>query len=772
VAIGLRLCAAAAVGQGEAGPGRSRGCRGRRGEAVSERERGEARARGGAAEETGEAEAAEGLRSLPGVGPALERRFATKGIQTPQDLLLFLPIGYEDRRDVREIRELVEGETATVRGTVEWASVRRGRRGRRILEARLRGDGSEGVAEGEGAVLVCTWFRAHPGLVRLLQVGARVLATGTATRYRGQLQMTHPAVLLDDGARDGAGVRCRYPAVDGVAPGVVAKLCARACERAADGAHDALPESLAARLGLPSLPEALRTIHLAPDGSGGGERAAPSSEELAALARGGHPAQERLVLGELFGLQLQVELRRRAWGELSAPPCPISDEGRRRLGTCFPFELTGAQRRVLEEIWGDLGSGRPMHRLLQGDVGSGKTAVAFGAALAAIECGHQVAVMAPTEILARQHHEVMAGCCRRIGRNAALLTAATPRASRESILALARGGRGIDLLVGTHALLARSLDLPRLALVVVDEQHRFGVLQRARLRGKGEAAGACPHLLVMTATPIPRTLAHALHGDLDLSLLDEKPPGRVPVRTRVFVRGEREAALGRVGAALLAGRRVFVVCPLVEESDAIEAADAVGTARELGARFGEGRVGLVHGRMAPEARARALREFREGAVELLVATTVIEVGIDIPRAGMMVVLHADRFGLAQLHQLRGRVGRDEGESECLLLTEAPEGSEAAHRLAILARTSDGFVVAEADLEHRGPGELFGTRQAGVPRLRFADLARHRALLERARDEARRLLERDPELALAEHSAARRHVEEERAVPRLLGEETG
>jgi ATP-dependent DNA helicase RecG len=697
------------------------------------------------------------LTVLRGVGPALARRLATRGLQTVEDLLYLLPLGYRDRREVVPLGALQEGRQQTTRGVVVSIRQRSGRRGR-MLEL--------GLAERPGgrARLRAVWFRGWPGLAESFTRGQALLLSGPVRSYKGQLQMPHPDVTPagDDAAT--AGIRCRYPEVQGVAPGRLERLCAQACQRFAGEVQDGIPAALARRLELPDQAGALRTLHLA-----GPE---PTAEELSLLQRGEHPANRRLVFDELFSLQLAVVRRRQRWGALRAPACPPDPQAQQRLLSCLPFQLTAAQGRVLEEIRRDMARDRPMHRLLQGDVGSGKTAVAFGAAWAAMSAGLQAAIMAPTEILARQHLEVLEPWCEALGRRAFLLTAATPRAARESLLALADAGQ-VDLLVGTHALLAARLQMPNLGLAVVDEQHRFGVMQRARLRQRGgDPRQVLPHLLVMTATPIPRSMALTLYGDLDLSLLDEKPPGRRPPRTRVHLGEEREQAYRLVRQQLGLGQQVFVVCPLVEESEKLAVADATGTAEALRARFSDHRVGLVHGRLPPRQRHAVMDAFRRRELDLLVATTVIEVGIDVPRANVMLVENADRFGLAQLHQLRGRVGRGTEQSFCLLLSETAPTSDAGQRLAVMARTDDGFEIAEADLELRGPGELVGTRQSGVPRFRFAHLVRHRELLVAARQAAQELLDTDPELEAPEHRAARQVMERRwRHLP-LVGEEAG
>jgi ATP-dependent DNA helicase RecG len=739
VALGLRLCA----GLGSDRPTPTERKSGRSG--VTPRSRpGQA---GGLAKEKSQ------LTALRGVGPRVAESLARRGIHAIEDLLCFLPLEYIDRRRETSLDRLVEGQPATTSGVVIHKTTRRAR-GRRMLEVGLA------TAPGGRVLLACVWFRTFPGLSDRFKEGERVGVSGVVRRYRDQLQMVHPD-LIDDG---GHGVRRRYPEVEGVAPRVIERLCADACARFVDEVDDGVPAQVAREAGLPAQADAVRALHLQQRDH------EPAPEELKLLNRGVHPAHQRLVFDELFSLQLAVALRKAAWGERAGRPCALSDATWARLREILPFTLTGAQRRCVEELRRDMALARPMHRLLQGDVGSGKTAVAFAAAAAAIDAGMQAAVMAPTEILASQHLQTMEPWARALGWRAAMLTASTPRGVKESLLALADAGQ-IHLLVGTHALLSPRVSLPDLGLAVVDEQHRFGVLQRVRLRERppGEPL---PHLLLMTATPIPRSMALAVYGDLDLSVVDEKPPGRLPVQTRLYVGREQRRAYDLVGEELRQGSQAFVVCPLVEESDKLDVADAVGTAARLQELFADHRVGLVHGRLGARERAEVMGAFRRHEIDLLVATTVIEVGIDVPRASVMVVEHADRFGLAQLHQLRGRVGRDSKKSHCLLLTDAAPGSVAAERLGVMVRTDDGFEIAEADLRIRGPGEVFGTRQAGLPRLRFADLGAHMRLLALAQRHAAGTVERDPELALPEHQAALRVMRRRWEGIELVGEEAG
>ena len=694
---------------------------------------------------------------LRGVGPALSRRLAARGINTVEDLLYLLPLEYVDRRSVTPLDALQEGQHQTVEGTVVRISGRSTRQGR-MLELGLAADPDQKPA------LHVIWFKTFPGLAEKYTRGQRLLVSGVLRQYRGRLQIPHPDFAEEAGGPEGAGIRARYPEVQGLAPARLATLLGQAMERFGDQIPDGVPAPLARELDLPQQAAALRTLHLMGPW--------PGDQELELLNSGEHEANRRLAFDEMFSLQLAVALRRCQWGEHRAPSCTPSPDQLNQFRQCFPFQLTGAQERVLDEVFRDMRRPRSMHRLLQGDVGSGKTVVAFGAAWAAMASGLQAAIMAPTEILAYQHLQVLEPWCHALGRRVALLTASTPRGVKESLLALSDAGQ-IDLLVGTHALLSQRLSLPNLALAVVDEQHRFGVMQRARLRDRDPEVGDfLPHLLVMTATPIPRSMALTVYGDLDLSVLDEKPPGRVPPRTRLFLGKQRDKAYQLVEEQLQQGQQAFVVCPLVEESDKLQVADVLSTAAHLQERFTDFRVGLVHGRMPSRQRGVVMDAFRRKELDLLVATTVIEVGIDVPDANAMVVEHAERFGLAQLHQLRGRVGRGSQRSLCLLLSDAPRSSVAGQRLAVMARTSDGFEIAEADLGIRGPGELVGTRQSGAPRFRFADLSRHLKLLTRARQCAQDLVERDSLFTRPENKQARQVMHRRWEHLPLVGAESG
>ncbi len=482
--------------------------------------------------------------------------------------------------------------------------------------------------------------------------------------------------------------------------------------------------------GFPSLADSLREAHF--PGSAGGAADAEAWTERTS------PYLHRLVYEEFLEFQVGLQRRRAERDRVPAPVLAADDVIRARLKEALPFTLTAAQKRVIREIGEDFRAGRPMRRLLQGDVGSGKTIVAVLSAILAAECGRQTALMAPTEILAEQHFATIFRIFGKTRFRAELLTGRVKGRARAQLLDALLGGR-IDMLVGTHALLEDAVQFPRLGLLIVDEQHRFGVSQRATLTGKADPAGARPHLLVMSATPIPRSLALTLYGDLDVSTLDEKPPGRTAVATRVLPESERGAAFREIEAEIRAGGQAYVVVPLIEESDAIDARAVEKHAGEIRAALPGRRVEVLHGRIPPEDRERRMGEFVAGRIDVLAATTVIEVGVDVSNASYMLVENAERFGLAQLHQLRGRVGRGRRRSRCVLLFGAKTSPDSRERLGVLERTDDGFVVAEEDLKRRGPGDALGTRQSGVPLFRVGDLVRDVRWMKEARDEATRLL---------------------------------
>ncbi|MBI5509847.1 MAG: ATP-dependent DNA helicase RecG [Deltaproteobacteria bacterium] len=677
------------------------------------------------------------VKYVRGVGPKLAELLNAHEIKTVGDLLHFLPRRYEDRRAIAEIRELQDGVNATVEGEVLVRSERR-YRGRVGLDVAL-GDSS-------GVLHLC-WFRVPGhGFADRFQKGRRIRASGQVRAWRGKLQIVHPETMLVSESGDTAeladAVVPIYPEIEGFRPAQLRRVV-HAALPAARELVEVLPAPILHRRHLPALGDAVRALHQP-----------PPEVAVEALNRSATHWHQRLIYEELFLVQLAV-LRRRALARAQpghAVPLgrPLVEEAAR----LFPFRLTGAQGRVLADIDADLRRAIPMNRLLQGDVGSGKTAVAVAAAAGVARAGYQAAIMAPTELLAEQHARVALTTLASAGFRVALLTGAVTGSERRQILEELAVGR-CQVIVGTHALIQDEVRFHRLAFAVVDEQHRFGVRQRARLLAMGrEGLASNPHMLVMTATPIPRTLALTVYGDLDLSLVDELPPGRKAPETRLYRDKERDQVYARVRQAVDDGRQAYVVFPLVEESDAEgleHVRDATSAAAELEAGPLAGvRVGLLHGRMSSDDKDRVMRAFVAGHLQVLVATTVIEVGIDVANATVMVVEHAERFGLSQLHQLRGRVGRGAHQGLCLLVARYTQSEDAWRRLKIMERTSDGFRIAEEDLEIRGPGDFLGTRQSGVPLLSVANLARDQRLLQQARDDAAALLEEDPDLALPQH----------------------
>ena len=668
------------------------------------------------------------LQYLKGVGPQRARLLERVGLHTIRDALDWLPRRYEDRREVVPFRTLRPGEVRATGGTVVGVSPPPRGRPRVPLTVLLRD---------RSGFFTGLWFN-QPYLAQVFKRGQRVFLYGkvVAGRGRGPLQMQNPEFEIVEDDDDASLHMGRIVPVYGLTEGLTQRpmrtLLHRVVERFADEVPEALPDDLRRRRELAPVAEALRAIHF------------PESLEAAEAAR------RRLVFEDFLLLQVGLALRRRRDaarpGHAIAPPGVLVE---RLLGS-LPFALTGAQRRVWEEIRADLARPTPMNRLLQGDVGSGKTIVAVMALLTAVEAGFQGVLMAPTEILAEQHFGTVRALVEPLGIGVALLTSGQKPKAREAVLAAVAGGAAA-LLVGTHALIQETVTFRRLGLAVVDEQHRFGVLQRASLRAKG----VHPDVLVMTATPIPRTLALTLYGDLDVSVLDELPPGRQRITTAWRPEAKRREIYEFVRKELGEGRQAYVVYPLVEETEASDLKAATAMARHLATEvFPERRVGLIHGRLDLPAKDAVMRAFKAGELDLLVATTVIEVGIDVPNASVMVIEHAERFGLAQLHQLRGRVGRGSARSYCILLASGLLSEEAQRRLQAMCETQDGFKIAEVDLAIRGPGEFFGTRQAGLPEFRAANLLTDGRLLEEARQEALRLVERDPALRVPEHRALR------------------
>ena len=677
-----------------------------------------------------QAAAAAGKADKPGRG--LADQLAKLGIGCDQDLVLHLPLRYEDHTQLVPLAALGAGMTAQAEGTVLHTDVQF--RPRRQLVCLLE-DGAD--AQAGRAQLVLRFFHFYPSQQKALQPGARVRVFGEVREGHFGREIVHPQFrVVTPGTPLAEALTPVYPTTAGLGQETLRKVIARALASDPALTAESLPEDVLRRRHLWKFGDAVRFLHAPP----------PRLNRLTqhALDQRTHPAWQRLKFDELVAQQLSLKAHRRARAARHAPVLTGNGELTGALLARIPFQLTRAQQRVWREISHDLKRAMPMQRLLQGDVGSGKTIVAALAALQAIESGRQVALMAPTEILAEQHYRKLAQWLDGSGVRVAWLAGGMGvKARRASMAAIASGEAAFA--VGTHALFEEDVELPRLGLAIVDEQHRFGVAQRLRLRGKalGEA-----HQLMMSATPIPRTLAMTFYADLDVSVLDELPPGRTPVATRLVNNKRRPEIVERVRRGCAEGRQAYWVCPLIEESEKLELQTAVALHQELTQALPELSVGLLHGRMKADDKAAAMAAFAGGGTQVLVATTVIEVGVDVPNASLMVIEHAERFGLAQLHQLRGRVGRGAAESVCYLLFEEPLGDTAKARLKVIFGSNDGFEIARADLQIRGPGEFLGARQSGVPMLRFADLERDAALIEQARDAADDLLLREPAAAAA------------------------
>ena len=663
------------------------------------------------------------VTTLRGVGAALAERLAVLGIERVQDLLFFLPTRYEDRTRVQPIGSVTAGLRAVVEGEVQLTDLVFRRR--RQLLCR--------IADGSG-FLNLRFFHFSTAQQRGLARGTQIRCFGEVRRGPQGLEMVHPEYrrLLDEPATPTDGLTPIYPSTEGVSQGRLRALTAQGLKDLEDAVPDWLPPELLAPLRLPRLCEALRQVH----------RPAVDAD-LEELDAGKHPAQRRLAFEEL--LTHQVVLRRLREAARVEPAWPLADPTglALRFVAQLPYPLTAAQQRALREIETDLAQPVPMIRLVQGDVGCGKTVVAAAAAARALGSGRQAALMAPTELLAEQHQRNLDAWFRPLGVTVALVSAAqSARRRRSALEALASGE--VQLAVGTHALFQQGLQFRDLALVIVDEQHRFGVQQRLQLAEKGQRDGHHPHQLIMTATPIPRTLAMTAYADLDVSVIDELPPGRTPVKTVVVAEARRGEVVARIEAACRTGRQAYWVCPLIEESPDLQYQAAEETAAALAAALPQLTVGLVHGRMKSKEKDAVMLGFKAGRIQLLVATTVIEVGVDVPNATLMVIENAERMGLAQLHQLRGRVGRGSHESGCVLLYRAPLGALSRARLNAIRDSTDGFVIAQRDLELRGPGEVLGTRQTGLARMRVADLARDADLLPQVQRAADLLLEHYPD----------------------------
>lgn len=672
------------------------------------------------------------VQYVKGVGTKLAQVLSKLNLYTLGDLLFHLPRRYEDRRQFRKIAHARAGDAITVSGklvTVDNVKVRN-----LTLTKAYLDDGS--------GVLELVWYN-QPYMKDTLNKlrNSQIVAYGVVKESPYGLQMETPEWEdLPDGADPDSLLSVNrivpiYPLTEGIRQKRMRQIIWNAVQYA-HLAPEILPRSVRERLGLMPIQHALQQIHF------------PDSEQAI------DPARQRLVFEEFFLMQLGVGMQRQRTRQERGIAMRIdADRLNEMLHRLVPFELTNAQKRVIREIWSDMAQPHPMNRLLQGDVGSGKTIVAAAAILAAVDNQYQAAIMAPTEILAEQHYINLHRLFQPLGISVELLVGRLSNKQRQQARERIATGRGM-VAVGTHALIQEGVSFARLGLAIVDEQHRFGVLQRAALRDKG----IMPHVLVMTATPIPRTLTLTLYGELDVSIIDELPPGRKPVRTHWKTPEERLKVYAGVRKLVEQGRQAYVICPLIDESDKLQVRAAEQMAEHLqNDVFPDLRVGLLHGRMKPAEKEAVMDAFRAGELDILVSTTVIEVGVDVPNAAAIVIEDADRFGLAQLHQLRGRVGRSEHQSYCVLIAN-PKSEEGQRRMEIMTRTNNGFLIAEEDLRIRGPGEIYGTRQSGMPSFRVADLVKDMRLLEVARQEAFRLLESDPDLSRPEHTTLREAVE--------------
>lgn len=666
-----------------------------------------------------------GRKAAPASGSDIHKKLQRLGLVESDDFVLHLPIRYEDETHVTPIAHLQPGTAALVQGDIMHTEVSYSPR--RHLTAKLVDETGE---------LQLRWLNFYPSQHKQLTAGKPLRAHGEVRGGIFGREMIHPRMTAADRPLSEA-LTPIYPTTEGLAQPALRRAILQALAQA--DLQDTLPDEVRERAGVIAFEPAVRVLH-----------APGASTSTATLIDRTHPAWVRIKLDELLAQQLSLAAARAARLEKVAGPLPChrhKDSLVKRLLGALPFALTEAQKRVVDEISDDLQRAHPMHRLLQGDVGSGKTVVAALAAAQAIDAGAQVALMAPTEILAEQHVVKLRSWLEPLGVSVAWLSGSLGTRAKREAVARAEAGE-IQLLVGTQALIQDHVTFPALGLVIVDEQHRFGVGQRLALSRKGERKSKVPHQLNMSATPIPRTLAMTAFADLDVSVIDALPPGRTPVVTKLLADTRRTEVLQRIGQAARKGQQVYWVCPLVEESEAIELQNAVDTFERMRAELPDLHVGLVHGRLTPSEKAQVMAAFREGEVQVLVATTVIEVGVDVPNASLMVIEHAERFGLAQLHQLRGRVGRGCAESVCVLLYQAPLSHVARDRLRAMFETTDGFEIARRDLAQRGPGEFLGKRQSGMALLRFADLEQDAALAGHARELAAWLRAHHPEIATA------------------------
>lgn len=673
------------------------------------------------------------VRAVQGIGPRIADLLSQRKILTIEDLLYFLPRTYQDRREVQRISNTVPDVIQTVVGRITLAEMRFFGR-RKVFEVTIE--------DGHGT-LKSKWFKGREAYLRgTFSPGKRLIVTGKVTGFPFERVMIHPDYEFidehDDQLLHFNRIVPVYPEIAGVAQKTFRRIMWQAVRDYGDAISSPIPYGIVDKRNLPDIRQAFRQVHF------------PSDQDMAPYLQATSEAHRRLIYDELFFFQLGLAMKKENRHLEQAIAFRNAEEKLQRFFSLLPFDLTAAQRRVITEIERDMSSARRMHRLLQGDVGSGKTLVSMAAMIIACGSGYQAAMMAPTEILAEQHYQTLKRWSDLLGLRIGLITGQVATEERRAASAKLKEGE-IDIAVGTHALFQQGVVFAKLGLVVIDEQHRFGVLQRGKLLNKGIAADC----LVMTATPIPRTLAMTVYGDLDISLIDEMPLNRIAIRTKVFFERQRKHLYEIISKEVEKNHQVFMVYPLVEASEHLDLKDSIRMAKHLQNEiFPDYRIDLIHGRMNRREKEKVMADFASGHIHILVATTLIEVGIDIPLASLIVIEHAERFGLSQLHQLRGRVGRGKIPSACVLMTHSKASEKSSQRLKIMEETSDGFRIAEEDLSIRGPGELLGIRQSGLPDFRVADIRRDSCLLSEARQDAFLLVQGDPHLGKPENQGLR------------------
>lgn len=674
------------------------------------------------------------IQYLKGVGPKLGDLFARKGMKTLQDLFEFYPRAYEDQRAARNIASLRPNDIVSMKARIiSVHAVNMGRSQRKMYDVVL-GDTSGRIH--------CKYFRVpYRGYFERFTPHKEVRVVGKVIEYKGKIEFHHPDIRdVEPEEENQDALIPLYTEIEGLSTNKIMKMIRSALSQIEEWPEEVLPKGLLEKYQLISRQKAWERLHK------------PDPELAKEYMSSTSAAHRRLIFEEFFWLELYLASRKAGFKKQDGPQMKNAGESVRKLLAILPFPLTGAQTRVFEEIKKDLEASKPMHRLVQGDVGSGKTLVCFMAALHACESGYQACLMAPTEILAEQHLKNAKKVLEPLGIRVALLTGKSKAVERRELLGNLAEGK-IDLLIGTHALIEDEVQFKNLGLVIVDEQHRFGVEQRGLLKNKGVS----PHFLIMTATPIPRTLAMTVYGDLDVSTIDEMPPGRTPIQTRVAYESKRPQALKFMLEQIEKGRQAYIVYPLVEESEKIDLKDAVSEFEKLKAQFPHLKIALLHGKMKADEKAQVMEQFRQGETQVLVSTTVIEVGVDVPNANIMIIEHAERFGLSQLHQLRGRVGRGAHKSFCILMMAYAVSEEGRLRTEMMEATQDGFKIAEFDLEMRGPGEFMGTRQSGLTGFKMANLVRDMSLLQLAREAAFEVLRKDPSLTWPDHKGLREEL---------------